>query len=84
MARERRLSPTPDSPFSRGCSPRQFLPRLLVWAVFTYRPTQQSFLFATTHVDNNAPCQTFSANLIASRLQVSEVRMNALEYLTSA
>lgn len=65
-----RLSPTPDEAFSRGCSGRQVVPRLLNWALFLHRSSQQTFYFATTHFDNNMPCQPFSANLLKSRAWV--------------
>lgn len=61
------LSPTPDVPSSQGFSPDQGVPRLVVWATLRDRASGRSLYAATTHFDNNPPCQERSAPLVLER-----------------
>jgi hypothetical protein len=36
------------------------VPRLVTWAEMVHTPSNTPFFFATTHFDNNAPCQVSS------------------------
>lgn len=61
------LSPTPDVPSSRGFSDEQVAPRLVVWAELRDRSSRRRLYVATTHFDNNPPCQERSAPLVLER-----------------
>jgi endonuclease/exonuclease/phosphatase family metal-dependent hydrolase len=61
------LSPTPDVPSSRGFSDEQVTPRLVVWAELLDRASRRTLYAATTHFDNNPPCQERSAPLVLER-----------------
>ncbi len=62
------LSPTPDVAFSTGFAPSGQLPRLVAWARLDDKVSGRELVFASTHVDNNAPSQALSAPLILERL----------------
>lgn len=61
------LSPTPDEPSSQGFSDQQAVPRLVQWAELRDRRSRRVLYFATTHFDNNPPCQERSAPLVLER-----------------
>ncbi len=61
------LSPTPDLPYSKGFSDSQVAPRLVVWAELLDRQSRQPLYVATTHFDNNSPCQELSAPVVLER-----------------
>jgi endonuclease/exonuclease/phosphatase family metal-dependent hydrolase len=60
-------SPTPDTAMSKGCSDQQVAVRLIVWATLRDLRRDDEVFFATTHFDNNPPCQEKSAELVMER-----------------
>jgi len=70
------LSPTPNSPFSKCFSPdHQVVPRLVTWAEMVHTPSNTPFFFATTHFDNNFPCQEKSAPVVLNQTSIYASKM---------
>ncbi|MBW2529625.1 MAG: endonuclease/exonuclease/phosphatase family protein, partial [Deltaproteobacteria bacterium] len=72
------LSPTPEVPSSRGFSDDQVAPRLVVWAELKDRASRRRLYAATTHFDNNPPCQERSAPLVLERTGLREASTPAV------
>jgi len=62
------LSPTPDTPFSKGFADGGQLYRLVAWTRLYDKTSRREFVFATTHFDNNPPSQEKSVPLVLQRL----------------